>query len=102
METRYLPAVLVILPGFVGLIPISDEGEAWTAASTMIPAVTVVVTRTLVGLQHVKPIEKIEKSPDKLAIDGVIMPQIFLEGSPYGISRLIYIPDDMLRGNKDN
>jgi hypothetical protein len=74
----------------------------WAAASKMIPAVAIAINRTLVGLQQGKPLDQIEVFPDILSAGSVIMPDVFLEGSPYGISQLIYMPGDMREGNKDN
>jgi len=87
-EARYLATIPFILPGVVGILPVSFSGQEWTATAKMIPAMAVAVTKTVAGLQQGKELGAIEIYPDVLAVGGVIMPDLFLKRSPYGISQL--------------
>ncbi len=87
-ESRDLPTIPIILPGVVGVLPIGLEGQEWTALMKMIPAVAVAITKTIVGLQQGMELGKIEIYPDAHSSGGLIMPDLFLRGSPFGISQL--------------
>lgn len=88
IESRELPTIPVVLPGVVGVLPVGFPGQEWAAVSKMIPAVAVAITRTMVGLQLGKELGQIEIYPEDLAAGGIVMPDLFLRGSPYGISEL--------------
>lgn len=88
LESRYMPAIPIILPGVVSLLPTGFEGQELTAMSKMIPAMAIAITRTVQGLQRGYGLDKIEVFPDAMSVAGVIMPDAFLKGSPYGLSVL--------------
>ena len=88
LESRYLTAILVILPGIVGAIPTGREGQEYVAIAKMIPAVAVVITRITQGLQQGKTLDAIDVYPDPLLAGGVISPDRFLQGKPYGLSEM--------------
>ncbi len=88
LESRYLPTIPIVIPGAAGVLPISQEGQEWTALMKMIPAVAVAITKTIVGLQQGMELGKIEIYPDARYSGGLIMPDLFLIGSPFGISQL--------------
>ena len=88
LESRYLPAIPVIVPGVVGILPTGFEGQEWQAIRKMIPAVAVAITRVIGGLQAGKGLDAIEVYPEDLQAGGVIMPDSFLRGEPYGVSEL--------------
>jgi hypothetical protein len=88
LESRDMSTTPVVLPGVVGVLPVAFPGQECSAVARMIPAVAIAITRTMVGLQQGKEFAQIEIYPDGLATGGVIMPGLFLRGSPYGISRL--------------
>lgn len=98
LESRYLSATTIILPGVVGILPTAFEGQEWTAVIKMIPAVAIAITKTMAGLQLGKKLDEIEIYPDALAAGGVIMPDLFLRGSPYGISELARSDFEYARG----
>lgn len=91
LESRYLSAVTIILPGVVGALPTAFEGQEWTAVVKMIPAVGIAITRTVAGLQEGKNLGEIVIYPESVAAGGLIVPDLFLRGSPYGISELTRI-----------
>jgi hypothetical protein len=82
------PSILRVLPGVVGVLPVALPDQEWSAVARMIPAVAIAITRTMVGLQQGKELSQIEVYPEALAAGGVIVPGLFLRGSPYGISPL--------------
>lgn len=88
LESRYLPSIPIILPGVVGMLPTGFEGKEWQAIRKMIPAVAIAVTRVTSGLQSGKGLDSIEVYPEDLQAGGVIMPDSFLRGAPYGLSEL--------------
>jgi len=88
LEARYMATIPFILPGVVGILPVFFSGQEWTAVAKMIPAVAVAITKTVAGFQQGKELAEIAIYPDALAAGGVIMPDLFLKGSPYGISQL--------------
>jgi hypothetical protein len=87
-ESRELPTIPIVLPGVVGVLPVALPDQEWSAVARMIPAVAIAITRTMVGLQQGKELSQIEVYPEALAAGGVIVPGLFLRGSPYGISPL--------------
>lgn len=95
LESRYLAATTVILPGIVGAIPTAWEGQQYVALAKMIPAVAVVMTRITQGLQQGKTLDAIDVYPDPLLAGGVISPDHFLEGKPYGLTKMQ--PDEIAR-----
>ena len=87
-ETRYLKEVPIILPGIVGVIP--WPSTALQAISKMFPAMAVVITDTIEGLQQGKSLEEIKIYPDLLLVGGIIVPDIFLKNNKYGIKPMDY------------
>lgn len=88
LESRYLPATPVVLPGIVGVLPTAFEGQEWAALVKMIPAVAVAITKVTQGLQQGKELGEIDVYPDALAAGGPINPDIFLRNTPFGLSEL--------------
>jgi hypothetical protein len=88
IESRELPTIPIVLPGVVGVLPVAFPGQEWSAAAKLMPALAIAVTRIMVGLQEGKDLSQIEVYPEALAAGGVIMPSLFLRGSPYGVSEL--------------
>jgi hypothetical protein len=88
LESRYLPTITVIVPGVVGIVPTGFEGQEWQAFRKMIPAVSVAITRITSGLQSGRGLDAIEVYPEDHQAGGVIMPDSFLKGEPYGLSEL--------------
>jgi hypothetical protein len=87
-ESRYMPAIPVIVPGVVGILPTGFEGQEWVAFRKIIPAMSIAITRVIKGLQEGKGLDEIEVYPDDLQAGGFIMPDSFLRGKPYGLSEL--------------
>jgi len=87
-ESRYMPMIPVIVPGVVGAIPTRFEGQEWQALSKIIPAVAVAITRVSGGLQAGKGLDEIKVYPDDLLAGGIIVPDSFLRGKPYGLLEL--------------
>ena len=88
MESRYHPTVPIAVGGVMSVVAIGGEGQEWVAAGKMIPAVAVAITRTMAGLQSGKALGEIEIYPESLAAGSVIMPDLFLRDSPYGLAQL--------------
>lgn len=88
LESRYLSAIPVILPGVVGVVPTAFEGQEFRAFSKIIPAMAVAVTKIMIGLRQGMELSEIEIYPDALSAGSVIVPDLFLRGKPYGLSEL--------------
>lgn len=87
-ESRYMPMIPVIVPGVVGAIPTRFEGQEWQALGKIIPAMAVAITKVAAGLQAGKGLDEIEIYPEALEAGGIINPDSFLRGEPYGLSEL--------------
>lgn len=87
-ESRYVPTIPVIVPGVVVILPTGFAGQEWESLRKIIPAMAIAITRTIKGLQGGKGLDEIEIYPEDLQAGGVIMPDSFLRGRPYGLSEL--------------
>lgn len=88
LESRYLPATPVVLPGIVGVLPTAFKGQEWAALVKMIPAVAVATTKVTQGLQLGKELGEIDIYPEALAAGGPINPDMFLRNKPFGLTEL--------------
>ena len=87
-ETRYLETFPIILPDVVGAIPLPSD--ALVAISKMFPAMAVVITDTVEGLQQGKSLEEIKIYQDPMIVGGIIVSDIFLKNNKYGMQPMDY------------
>jgi WD40 repeat protein len=88
LGSLYMPTTSFMLYGFAGVLPTGFEGQQWTALAKMIPAIAVAITKVTQGLQLGKGLKEIEIYPEALAAGGLINPDMFLRGKPFGLSEL--------------
>jgi len=89
IESRYLPTVPVMaVPGIITPVATAFEGQEYDALARMIPAVAVACTRIASGLKEGKTLDEIAVYPSALDAGGLINPDVFLKGEPFGLRPL--------------
>jgi len=56
-ESRYMPTILIMVPGVVSAIPAGFKGQEWQAVGKIIPAMAVAITKVATGLQAGKGLQ---------------------------------------------
>ncbi len=84
------PTVTVIFPGVVAPVALPATGWEYVALAKMFPAVAVVITTTMQGLQQGKTLDQIKVYPQDIEAGTMISPDLFLKNAPFGITEMDY------------